>query len=704
MLTGERAFPGDDITDTIVSVVSKEPAWAALPADLPAPIARLLRRCLEKDPRKRLRDIGEARLILEDPAALEPAAASSSVAVAPPVPAVPRWRRALPWALAAVGLGSAVVLLSLWAPWRAALQPTPRKLLAGIGTDAALSTAVGAAAILSPDGTTLAFVAVPAKQARPALFVRKLEELQATALAGTDDAASPFFSPDGLWIGYFAGGQLKKVSATGGASIKLCDAPGGRGGTWADDDTIIFTPDSSPNTRLMRVPAAGGAAAAFGTLGKGAVTQRWPQALPDGRSVLYTEHSSTSNFDTANLVVAPLSGGAPKIVLPGGYYGRYVSSRHLIYVNQGTLFAVPFDLDRLEAVGPAVPAIEGITAATNGGAQLAVSAEGTMVYVPGAASSLATPIDWLTRDGKTSVLRADKADWWNPRFSPDGQKLAIDISDGKQRDVWVYEVARGTLTQLTFDAAQDAKPVWTPDGRRIVFASDRAKAGVYNLYWANADGTGQVTRLTDSPNLQWPHSWHPSGRFLAFAELRGATGTDLMMLPMEGDATRGWTPGTPTVFLGTPAAEGAPEFSPDGRFVAYTSTAESGGSTYDIYVRPFPPSGARWRVSTTGGIYSEWSATTHELLFANYLDPTPSKIMAAPYVVVGDSFQVQTPKAWSATSVQKATPNNGAYDLHPDGKRIAGAAVVDQGGTVQDKVVFVFNFAEHLLKIAPAKK
>ena len=723
MLTGQRAFEGEDISITLASVLKEHVKWDALPADLPLPLQKLLRRCLEKDPRRRLSWIGEARLTLEDPAALEPAVASASVAVAPTVPVAPRWRRALPWAVA-VALGAALVAAVLaWAPWRTAPAPTPRKLLASIGTDAGLSTTLGAAAILSPDGTTLAFAAVPARQARPALFVRKLDELQATALSGTEDATSPFFSPDGQWIAYFAGGLLKKVSTTGGASIKLCDAPNGRGGTWTDDDTIIFAPNNSSNMRLMRVPAAGGAAAVFGTLGTGATTQRWPQALPGGRSVLYTEHSATGNFDTANLVVAPISGGAPKVVVRGGYYGRYVSSGpgaptgglaapkrseggHLVYMNQGTLFAVRFDLDRLEIIGPAVPAIEGIATipATVGGAQLAVSADGTIVYVPGIVSAVATPIDWLSRDGKTSPLRADKADWANPRFSPDGQKLAIDISDGKQRDVWVYDVARGTLTQLTFDAANDAKPVWTPDGRRIVFASDRVKPGVPNMYWMSADGTGQVSRLTDSPNIQWPHSWHPSAKFLAFAETRGATMADLMILPTEGDATRGWTPGTPTVFLGTKASEAGPTFSPDGRFIAYTSTAESGGSTYDIYVRPFQGSGGPWRVSTTGGVYSEWSATTHELLFANYLDPTPSKIMAAPYAVVGDSFQAQTPKVWSSTSVQRSTPSNSAYDLHPDGKRIAAAAVVDQSGIVQDKVVFVFNFAEYLAKIAPGKK
>jgi len=243
MLTGRRAFEGEDISITLASVLKEDVRWIALPEDLPAPIFKLLRRCLEKDPKRRLSWIGEARLTLEDPATLQPATAMAPVAVATTVPAAPLWRRALPWTLAAVGVVSALVLLSLWAPWRTTPPPSSRKLLASIGADATLSTTFGASAILSPDGTTLAFVAVPAKQARPALFVRKLDELQATVLAGTEDAASPFFSPDGQWIAYFAGGQLKKVSTTGGASVKLCDAPGGRGGAWTDDDSIIFTPE-----------------------------------------------------------------------------------------------------------------------------------------------------------------------------------------------------------------------------------------------------------------------------------------------------------------------------------------------------------------------------------------------------------------------------------------------------------------------------
>ena len=696
MLTGRRAFEGDDISITLASVLKEDVSWQSLPANLPAPVRRLLRRCLEKEPKRRLSAIGDARLELDEAGAA--ADRDGSVATAPAAAAnVPAWRRVLPWAIAGLFGAAFVAAIVVWSPWSSVPAPTPRKLLAHVGADASLPTLLGSSVILSPDGTTLAFVAAQAGQVR--LFVRKLDQLQAAAFTGTEDAANPFFSANGQWIAFFAGGKLKKVSITGGAAVPLCDAPAGRGGTWADDDTIIFIPSSGPKVGLMRVPAAGGTPAAFGALNEGAMTQRWPQALPGATGVLFTENSSTAGFDGANLVIAPLSGGTPKVVVRGGYYGRYVPSGHIIYMQQGTLFAVPFDLARLETTGQAVPALEGVMASPGtGGAQLAVSSEGTVVYVAGAAATATNQIDWMTRDGKPSVLRATKADWANPEFSPDGQKLALEISDGRQRDIWVYEWARDTLTQLTFDPGQDRNPVWTPDGRRIVFTSDRAKTGISNLYWVNADGTGEVARLTDSPESETPTSWHPSGKFLAFQANRGATTWDLEILPVEGDALKGWTPGKPTVFLNSPASEVSPQFSPDGRWIAYFSNEAT--TNFDVYVRPFPGPGGKWRVSMEGGIYPHWSATANELLFLGLSQPL---IMVAPYAVVGDSPRLDKPRIWSPTGYRGIGLNK-PYDVHPDGKRLALIAATDQAGIVQDKVVFVFNFSEHLRTIAPGRK
>jgi eukaryotic-like serine/threonine-protein kinase len=415
-----------------------------------------------------------------------------------------------------------------------------------------------------------------------------------------------------------------------------------------------------------------------------------------------------TGWDSGNLVVAPIGGGAGKVVVRGGYYGRFVPSGlasphradradgHLLYMQHGTLFAVRFSLDRLETVGEAKPALEGVAAnLTTGGAQVGFSPDGTLVYVPGAAGSANNPIDWMTRDGKVAVLRSQEADWGQPRFSPDGQRLALSVFDGKQRDVWVYDWAREAMLQLTLDAGNDGNPVWTPDNKRIVYNADVQKNNRPNLFWANADGTGDVVRLTDSPNSQQPWSVHPSGKFIAFQEASSTTGADLMILPLEGDLARGLTAGTATVFLRTPVNEVQPIFSPDGRWIAYSSN-ESGQN--DVHVRPFPGPGGHWRITTDGGSFPRWSKTSNELFYVRQ-----GKVMVVPYTVVGESFRADKPQSWSPTNyVQLGLL--GSYDVHPDGKRLALVAAKDQGDVIQDQVVVISNFFEYLWGIAPGRK
>jgi serine/threonine protein kinase/Tol biopolymer transport system component len=686
MLTGQRPFEGDTLSDTLASILKTEPPWDLLPANVPATVRRLLTICLKKDAKVRLRDIGEARRQIDDALA---GGVDVLAAVAVARSPIARQRPMLPWAIAGVLAIALASLLLAGSPWRPAPSQSSRALLTYLGTDASLPTEQGAAAILSPDGTTLAFTA-QADQRR--LFVRKLDQLQATALNGTEGATNPFFSPDGQWIAFFADGKLKRVSVAGGAPVTLSAAPDNRGGTWAEDDTIIFAPS---RTTLERVSSAGGASVPFGTVGERVSAQRWPQALPGGHTVLYSERYETSGFDSANVVVAPVMGGPAKVVVEGGYYGRYLPSGHLIYVQQGSLFAVPFDLAKLETVGRAVPALDNFVAnPATGGAQYAFSLDGSFVYLPGKAFTGERRIDWMSRDGKPTVLRAALSDWRQPRFSPDGQKLAIAISDGTQNDIWIYQWAGDTLTQLTFDPADDGEPVWTADSRRIVFASDRARRGIPNLYSANADGSGAVSRLTDTAETQNSASSHPSGGFFAFSAGRPATGLDLMILPMNGDAVHGWSPGTPTEFLSTAAMERDPMFSPDGRWIAYTSN-ESGQD--DIYVRPFQGPGGPWRISTQGGQYPRWSSAANELLFLDGL-----KVMSVSYSTPDGSFQPGKPQSWTTTTLvgTGASP----YDLHPDGKRIATTAAVEEGVQKRDHLVFILDFFDYLRRIAPVAK
>ena len=382
------------------------------------------------------------------------------------------------------------------------------------------------------------------------LYVRRLSQLQATPLSGTDNAVGPFFSPDGQWIAFFADGKLRKIAATGGPAVTLCDAPNARGGAWAEDGTIVFLPNQLGS--LMRVSSDGGTPAPLLSLVEGEVTQRFPQVLPGGKAVLFTSSGTSAAFNDANLVVQALPTGTRTVVQRGGYHGRYLPSGHLVYLHDGTLFAAPFDLERLAVTGPPVSAVEGVASNEGmGSAQFAVSASGTLAYLPGQSTGGGVPIHWMDREGKTMPLRASRANWLNLLFAPDGQRLALEIF-GEQADIWVFEWARDSLTRVTSDPRADTKPVWTPGGRSLVFASTRADASTPNLYWQRADGTGPAQRLTESKNPQQPASWHPSGTFLAFEEQHPTTKGDLMILTMEGDEASGWKPGKPTRVLEQP--------------------------------------------------------------------------------------------------------------------------------------------------------
>ena len=442
--------------------------------------------------------------------------------------------------------------------------------------------------------------------------------------------------------------------------------------------------------------SAGGKAEPLTSLAEGEVTQLWPQVLPGGKAVLYTSSGIAGAYNDANLVVQPLPGGARKVVQRGGYHGRYLPSGHLVYIHDGTLFAAPFDLDRLEVTGQPVPALEGVTSnAVTGGAQFAVSASGTLVYLPGQSSAPAhRSTGWITREDDAAaghareLVQSPLRARWPPARHGDPR--------GPSSDIWVYEWARDTLTRLTFDPAGATKPVWTPDGRRIVFASARADKSTPNLYWQRADGTGDAQRLTESKNAQRPASWHPSGKFLAFEEQNPQTKVDLMILPMEGDDASGWKPGKPTVFLNSPSAEREPMFSPDGRWLAYSSN-ESGRN--EVYVRPFPGPGGKWQISTGGGPIRPGRAPNTSSSMAStdrsWSRPSRWKATRSAPRSRGSGPRGVTRRA-DQTACSTCTPT-------ASGSRSPPAAQTP-GGAKQDKVVFIFNFFDELRRIAPATK
>ena len=691
MLTGKRLFTGETVSDTLASILKEEPDWTLLPVETPRKLSDLLHRCLRRDVRNRLHDIGDGRIEIEE--AID---SGSDVATAgsPLTPALSQ--RALPWI---AGTLAAALVLALWTPWRQPSASPSLRYDARLSPDVSLGRAAlrwGPAAVLSPSGDRLAFVGEEG-DGPSRIYTRRLDQLQASPLLGTEGARSPFFSPDGQWIAFFAAGKLQKVSVSGGATITLCDARLSRGGAWGPDGTILFTPDGTPGGGLSRVSAEGGACEPFTkpNTDAGEVTHRWPQWLPGGDAILYTAHSRTGGYDDASLVIDAVPDGPRKVVYRGGYHGRYLPSGHLVFVHKGTLFAAPFDLDTLKTTGAAVPAVEGVRVSPGyAGAQFAFSDGGTFVYVAGEALTLDAPIHWLSRDGTTTLLRPAPANWTALRFSPTGDRLAMRINDG-QPDLWVYDWARETLSRLTFNPGQDVLPLWTPDGRRIVFSS--ARSGTANLYWLRSDGSGEVERLTQSENRQLAASWHPNGRVLAFDEQRPDTGPDLMTLEVGGDEEIGWKPGTPAVFLSTPFLEANPTFSPDGRWLAYESD-ESG--QLEVYVRPFPGPGGKWQVSTGGGADPKWSRTRPELLYA----AKDERVMVVRYTVEGDSFHPGKQSGWPGAAFVPRPFPRGAFDLHPDGERVALHSVSESSAAeTSDTVVFITNFFDELRRLTAAE-
>ena len=693
LLTGKSAFHGEDITEILAGVVKSEPDWTALPANISPSIRVLLQRCLRKDRRQRTPDAATIRIEIEDAIA---ALKDSGAVQAAPSGRV--WSHRLAWPVLAGMLALIAIASTIGFVLRAPKPPQPLQavhLNSEIGADASLFTTFGASMILSPDSTHLAFVATGSDQKRH-IYVRSLDQLQATMLSGTENSRDPFFSPDGQWIGFFADAKLKKISVQGGAAVTLCDAADERGESWGDDGTIVFARDNS--SALYKVSSAGGAPQPLTTLDTkaGEVTQRWPQVLPGAKAVLFTSSTVHNTYEDADIVVYSITSGQRKTVLRGGFYPRYLPSGHIVYMHQGTLFALPFDVKRLEVTGQPAPMLEGVVTATSGGAQFSFSETGSLVYVEGNGGQ-ETFIYWMDREGKFTPLRETLGNYTNPSFSPDGKRLALEINDGKSSDIWVYEWERDTLTRVTFAGEENSRPAWTPDGQRITYSA-REKGEALNLWWIRADGAGDAQRLTESKNPQYARSWRPDGKVLAFTQTNPGTGNDVMTLPIEGNEKSGWKPGEPKPFVNSAFSEETPAFSPDGRWLAYESN-ESG--SFEVYVRPFPGPGGKWQVSTGGGVLPKWSRNGKELFYRT----VDSKIMAVTYTASGESFHGDKPQLWSMGQFIDRGVGNYSFDLHPDGKRFA---VLKAPGTEQNaavnKISFVFNFFDELRSKFPVGK
>ena len=683
MVTGRRAFEGKSQLSVASAILEKEPApISSIKPMTPPALDHVIRRCLAKELEKRWQTAcdlsGELRWIAEGSQAGVPAVAG------------PRGkaRETTAWAAAAI-LALAAIALAIGFVLRTPKPAAVIHLSADIGADAHLDMRFGSSAILSPDGSKMAFVATGSDSKRR-IYVRSLNQKQANPLSGTENAQIPFFSPEGEWLAFFADGKLRKVSVQGGAVVTLCAAAAGRGGSWGEDGTIVFAPDI--RGPLFKVSSAGGTPQPLTTLDQqaGEVTQRWPELLPDGKTILFMSSTHGGPYEDAAIVVYSMSSGQRKTVLQGGYYPRYVRTGHLVYMHEGALFAAPFDLKRLEVTGSAAPVLEDVAAETPGFAQFSFSGNGNLVYVSGSAGQ-SVSIYWMDRAGKLIALREAPGDYYNPAFSPDGKRLALEISDGKKHDIWVYEYGRDTLTLLTFgDDRNNTFPFWTPDGQRITYASSD-KNGVTHLYWKRADGTGEAHRLTEIKDEEVFGSWSPDGKVLVFEQIDAGAIRAIMTLRMKGNEKVGWKSGEPQVFRKGPFVRGSPVFSPDGRWLAYQSQ-ESGKS--EVYVQPFSGSGGKWQISTGGGYFPKWSRNGKELF---YLTPG-QQVMVTSYTVSSGAFHADMPQLWSNVAINYRSDWCN-FDVHPDGQRLAVLLSPHGNEAVPiNKVGLIFNFGDELIR------
>ncbi len=632
MLTGRQAFAGKTLGDVLSAVIRDEADRSRLPPDMPSGIHRLLRRCLQKDRNRRLRDIGDARIEIEE-SLFDPAERARTVTAQTGLQSVTRYVIPLP-------------------------------------PDHQLQKLLWPCVALSPDGANLVYVSGSGSTQQ--LYLRAMDSLDARPVSGTEGGYGPFFSLDGQWVGFFIGNKMKKVPVTGGPPKTLCEAPRSFGACWGPNDMILFQPVGQGG--LWQVSAAGGTPQPI-TASEGLIGHCWPDVLPGGRAVIFTINTPTRGMDP-QIVVQSLVTGQRKLLGVYGTSPRYVPTGHLVFTVNGTLLAAPFDLDRLEITGVTVPIIEKIAESSSGAVSFSFSRSGSLVYVGAQVSALHDIVSenllvWIDRKGAVEPLPLPPQAYRTPRFSPDGQRVAFVIEE----DIWIYGISRETLARFSFEGL-NMYPIWAPDGNRVTFTS--FNAGSANIFWKAANGSGAEEQLTARSHACFPCSWSPDGRQLAFVE-NHPTGSYIWMLPIEGEREA-------YPFLRSPFNEVWPNFSPDGRWLAYASD-ESG--RYEIYVRSFPGPGGMWQVSANGGGNPRWSGDGQELFYRN-----ADKLMVV---------QITTSPTFNAAKPQLLFQGSFAgYDVSPDGQRILAIQAVEPGqpGT---QINVVLNWFEELKRLAPTR-
>jgi len=684
MATGKKAFAGQTQASVMAKILESDPPpMASLQPMTPPALDRVVRKCLAKQQEKRWQDASdlcdELKWIAE-----------GGTQIVPTVAAEARGsrafrRRPLVFVLGALVLGALVSGVAIWnlrpAP---SAKPVTRTIIALPPGDRLPSATNDQQMVaISPDGSELAYVAIHGRTQQ--LYLRGMNSLEAKPVPGTEDATNPFFSPTSQWLGFFVGGKLKKVSVAGGAAVTLGgDVSFARGGTWSGQGSIIFTPTA--NSFLQQISDSGGALRPVTHFEKGEATHRWPEFLPDGRSLLFAAGPSSGNWANSQVVVQSLGTGERRSLIQGGTNPRYALSGHLLYAQAGTLMAAPFDAQRLQLMGSAVPVLENVLqSAATGAAQYSLSATGSLVYISGGANALPRKLVWVTRNGVEQAIPAPPHSYNYPRLSPDGRRVSVTIVE-QESQTYVYDLARDALARLTFGGNLNQYAVWSPDGKRVAFSSNR-ELGPPNVFWEPSDGSGGVERLTTSEYIREPNSFSPDGQSLAFTEVNPTTGFDIWILRLDVRKAE--------AFIQAPSNQTGAQFSPDGHWLAYNSD-ESGHS--EVYVQSYPGPGGKWQISTEGGTEPVWNRNGRELFYRI------GDNMMVVEVTTQPSFSAGKPRTLFAGPYLSAPgnllPN---YDVSGDGQRFLMIKAGEEE-TALTQIVVVQNWFEELKQKVPAGK
>jgi serine/threonine protein kinase len=644
MLTRRPAFAGRTTTDVIAAIVDRDPDWAALPQATPLRICDLVRRCLSKDMKQRLHDIADARIEIED------ALAHPRAGVVAPMMVRPRER--LAWVTAVALLAAAAGAALIWNRPARALPETRLEITTPPTTDP-VSLAI------SPDGQQIAFVAT--SNGKPHLWIRSLDSVSARPLAGTESAYYPFWSPDGRSIGFFADSRLKRVDVDAGSVQILATATAGRSGVWTEDGVIYFAPQAGP---VYRMPAAGGPRVSLPTFDASPTNGRFPRLLPGGRHFLFY---ALGTPQVQGVYAGRLDAPESRRVLEADA-GAVYALGHVFFVRQGTLFAQRFDVDRLELDGNPGPIASNVAVGEGSIPALSTSASGMIVFRTGS-SGLVRQLAWFDRSGKESGRPADRSDTtWGPWLSPDGRTVALSRSIDGNSDVWLLDLQRGAMRRFTSDAASEHSAIWSPDGNRIAFSSNRS--GFYNIYVKAASGTGPEELLaTEAPQNvtdRLPSDWSPDGRYLLYRTQSAKTRYDLWAWPLDGG-----TKSFPVAQTDADDRDG--QFSPDGKWVAFESD-ESG--RFEIYLQRFPGPGTKWPISTNGGAQVNWSKDGAEIFYIS-LD---GQLMAVRVRLDADRQTVEADAPVSLFATQVGNPVSvfrQQYVTSADGRFLMNTLVED---------------------------